>query len=506
MGLAIAVLMVVVCVSDKSGLPWGQLVLFILVAMVCELTPIDLGRDYCQVNLLLPLVMMTVLLHGALAVAILSVSAVFGANLLSWLSAHLAHRFPHAPQPRASPWRRVRAVLFRHVLPWIGRPWMGRHSAPAGWMLMNLSYNAAHLVLNAVSSAYVYVLLGGTPLASAEVARLSALGWLHTTAAGALALIILFAGDAMFYTIASGLYESLPTYNRTLQGFLLRCNIRLRQTFASTIRGDIFLGVLAAILVYLYVQIGTVAILVLFAPLYMVRDAVGQTLQQVDAYRETVTTLGAYMQRYHPYTRGHLKRVADLSERLAKELRLSAESVMLMPDAGMLHDIGKVAVSEEILDKVGKLTDEEWAVIKQHPLKGSEIVRHLPYLEKIVEWVKYHHKWADGSGYPDDGVGDGHIPIEAAIIAVVDAFDAMTDDRELSVEWVCDSCSYRPDDGQRPEKCPRCGTSKRRVYREPLSLDDAIDQLRRGAGSQFSPDVVRAFLRMIERDGVHIGD
>jgi putative nucleotidyltransferase with HDIG domain len=193
-----------------------------------------------------------------------------------------------------------------------------------------------------------------------------------------------------------------------------------------------------------------------------------------------------------------------MSERLARELRLPVESVMMMPDAGMLHDIGKVGVSEEILDKIGKLTDEEWATIKQHPEKGAEIVSHLPFLDKIVDWVKYHHKWADGSGYPDDGKKNGDIPVEASIIAVVDAFDAMTDDRDLSVDWKCDACGYQPDDGVRPHACPQCGMRKNRVYREPLSMDEAIDQLRRGAGTQFSPPVVKAFLRMVDRDGVHM--
>ena len=80
----------------------------------------------------------------------------------------------------------------------------------------------------------------------------------------------------------------------------------------------------------------------------------------------------------------------------------------------------------------------------------------------------------------------------------------MTDDREMSLEWQCDSCGYKPDNGHGPSICPECGAEKRRTYREPKSLDQAIDELRRGAGSQFHPEVVKAFLTMVARDGIRL--
>jgi putative nucleotidyltransferase with HDIG domain len=210
------------------------------------------------------------------------------------------------------------------------------------------------------------------------------------------------------------------------------------------------------------------------------------------------------MQHYHPYTRGHLKRVADMSERLARELRLPVESIRHMNAAAFLHDIGKIGVSEEILDKPAQLTDDEWAKIKEHPVKGAEIISHLEFLEGIVDWIKYHHKWHNGAGYPATNGDGSEIPIEAAIIATADAFDAMTDDRELTIEWKCDCCGFHPDDGDRPVECPQCGAEKRRRYREPRNQDDAIDELRRGAGTQFHPRVVKAFLSMVERDGIRL--
>lgn len=155
------------------------------------------------------------------------------------------------------------------------------------------------------------------------------------------------------------------------------------------------------------------------------------------------------------------------------------------------------------MDKTEKLLPEEWDKIRAHPVAGAEIISHLDFLENIVDWIKYHHKWHDGKGYPDTNETDT-VPIEAEIIAVADSFDAMTDDRDLASEWVCDSCGHRPTDGSRPKACPICGATKTRVFRVPKTLEEAIDELRRGAGSQFHPNVVKAFLAMVARDGVHL--
>jgi putative nucleotidyltransferase with HDIG domain len=290
-------------------------------------------------------------------------------------------------------------------------------------------------------------------------------------------------------------------------GFVLRAKLALVEDVLPVWRGELFLVVVALLTAFLYSRIGVLGLLLAIMPVIALRDFFSQWVKTKQAYLDTITTLATYMQHYHPYTRGHLKRVAEMSERLARELRLSAESIRHMNTAGFLHDIGKIAVSEEILDKTEKLTDDEWATIKEHPVKGAEIISHLEFLEGIVDWIKYHHKWYNGAGYPGNGNGNGNghaAPIEAAIIAAADAFDAMTDDRELTLEWRCDSCDYSPGDDYRPQKCPKCGAEKRRTYREPKSLDQAIDELRRGAGSQFDPRVVKAFLTMVEREGIHL--
>ena len=291
---------------------------------------------------------------------------------------------------------------------------------------------------------------------------------------------------------------------RGLYGLLLRAKLAIIEISIPVWRGEAFLVVVALLLAYLYAHVGVMGFVLTAMPVLALRDFFDQWMKEKGAYLETITTLATYMQYYHPYTRGHLKRVADMSERLARELRLPAESVMHMRNAGFLHDIGKVGVSEQILDKVEKLTDEEWNTIKQHPVKGAEIISHIEFLDQIVDWIKYHHKWHNGGGYPSGNGSPEVVPIEAAIISVADAFDAMTDDRELALEWQCDSCGYNPGDGSRPEVCPKCGVEKRRTYRKPKNLDDAINELRRGAGTQFHPGVVQAFLSMVARDGIHL--
>jgi diguanylate cyclase (GGDEF)-like protein/putative nucleotidyltransferase with HDIG domain len=162
------------------------------------------------------------------------------------------------------------------------------------------------------------------------------------------------------------------------------------------------------------------------------------------------------------YTGSHSERVADLAARIAERLGLAAEDVELTRLAGSLHDLGKLAIPEEILRKPGKLTDAERLVLERHPQIGFRMLESLG-VDPVADWVLRHHERWDGAGYPDGLAGDD-IPLGARIIFVADAFDAMTSDR---------------------------------IYREPLSSRDAVSELERCSGSQFDPDVVHAFLAEI---------
>lgn len=307
--------------------------------------------------------------------------------------------------------------------------------------------------------------------------------------------------DVVQNAAAFVLYEKHPAAGG-LWGRIKQVIAAILETELPLIPPQILLVFVSLMLAYLYVPLGAWAFVLTSLPLIALRDYYYQKIAEQSAYLDTITTLATCMQHYHPYTRGHLKRVANLAEKLARKLRLSNESINYISMAGLLHDIGKIGVSEEILNKTSTLEPDEWELIKEHPDKGAEIISHLNFVEDIADWIRYHHKWHDGRGYPESN-GDLEIPIEASIIAVADCFDAMTDDRELSLEWVCDSCGYTPMNGYRPTQCPMCGANKRRTYRVPRTLQGAIDELRRGSGTQFHPAVVGAFLDMIEREEVH---
>jgi hypothetical protein len=177
--------------------------------------------------------------------------------------------------------------------------------------------------------------------------------------------------------------------------------------------------------------------------------------------QQTLQALALMLQRAHPYTHAHIERVARFAERTALHLGLATDRAKMVHEAARLHDVGKIAVDEQILDKPGKLTPDEYAHVKLHAPFGAAILEEIEELRSI----SFHHERPDGSGYPKGLSGD-QIPIEAKIIAVADAFDAMTG-------------GY---DG-----------GEKRPYRDPISPELALVEMERCAGTQFDTDVVNAF-------------
>lgn len=229
---------------------------------------------------------------------------------------------------------------------------------------------------------------------------------------------------------------------------------------------------LVAILVGLLVRIECAHFAVLtILPLAAVRFAIKTQARMYEQYFETISALSIMLQRVHPYTLGHLRRVAAIAEDVALRLGLSGKRARLVHEAAILHDIGKIAINERVLDKPGRLTPEEFDHVRQHAAFGARILAPVEALRPIVPWIKHHHERPDGTGYPDRLL-DGEIPIESKIIAVVDAYDAMTGG-----------------DGQDP-----------RTYREPLSAGEALDELERCAGSQFDAKVVAAFKQVVLKE------
>ncbi len=128
------------------------------------------------------------------------------------------------------------------------------------------------------------------------------------------------------------------------------------------------------------------------------------------------------------YTRGHSERVAALARRLALEAGVPAREAEVISQSGLLHDLGKIGVPERILRKPGPLTEEEWSVMRRHPLTGAQIVAPLDFFSDGALIVRHHHERQDGSGYPDGLCGET-IPLGARVVAVADVYDALTSDR-----------------------------------------------------------------------------
>lgn len=129
-----------------------------------------------------------------------------------------------------------------------------------------------------------------------------------------------------------------------------------------------------------------------------------------------------------PYTHGHCERLADYSVRLAERVGLSDEQITALRRAGIVHDIGKVAVPDAILLKPGRLTEQEWEIIRQHPIVGERICAPLKSFRLVLPVIRHHHEKYDGTGYPDGLRGEA-IPVEARVLQIVDVFDALTTER-----------------------------------------------------------------------------
>lgn len=177
---------------------------------------------------------------------------------------------------------------------------------------------------------------------------------------------------------------------------------------------------------------------------------------------QTVLALAKLMESRDAYVAGHSRKVTEVAVRLARKLNCSYSEVQSIRWAALLHDIGKVGISDEILNKEGRLNEEEWAIIRRHPKTGADIVRMGSSLDYVASLIQAHHERYDGSGYPY-GLARESIPFGARILAVADAYSAMTDDRP---------------------------------YRPACTLEQAAAELQRCSGKQFDPKVVEAFIAL----------
>ena len=179
-----------------------------------------------------------------------------------------------------------------------------------------------------------------------------------------------------------------------------------------------------------------------------------------DAYKSTILALADTVDTRDPYTRGHSRRVTEYSVAIAKSISMPVEEMEAIEYAAIFHDIGKMVIDSRILTKQGELTAEEWDIVREHPVIGANILKDVPFLDKVVTLVLCHHERYDGEGYPA-GLKGEEIPFGARLLAVANAFDAMTTSR---------------------------------AYRAALNAEQGIRELKDQSGAQFCPDAVEAFI------------
>ncbi|MFZ3372397.1 MAG: HD-GYP domain-containing protein, partial [Desulfitobacteriaceae bacterium] len=224
----------------------------------------------------------------------------------------------------------------------------------------------------------------------------------------------------------------------------------------------IALAPMGLLMALIYKNFGILGLILLFVPLLLSRHSFQLYMDLRENYLNTVEALVQALEAKDTYTSGHSSRVGKLVVSMAAELKMSEEKIEFLKYASVLHDVGKIGVSENILNKNEKLLDTEWESIRMHPVIGQKIIKNIKFMFDIGEVARHHHERYDGKGYPD-GLKGERIPLDSRIIAVADTYDAMTSNRS---------------------------------YRKGRTHQEAVEELRRVAGTQLDPKLVDVFCKM----------
>jgi len=299
-------------------------------------------------------------------------------------------------------------------------------------------------------------------------------------------LVCLFA-ISIVYFLTTGLQALDKSLDHRSQ-----VNCLWRERFSWLLPYYIGMGIIAYVLLYSYSSIGASGILIFLVPLLLLRLSQKQYVDNTRAYvkelkskileleesAEDITklnegllnTLAEVVDLRDPYVLGRSKQVANYSLKIAERLGLSGKRLDLMHMASLLHDIGKLGISETILLKPGKLTKEEYDIVKTHVTLGADILEASHALDDLIPIIRHHHERYDGLGYPDGLKGD-QIQLEARILSVADAVVAMASDRP---------------------------------YRRGLDNQEIIDEIEKFSGTQFDPLVVKIFVEILKDEEVEI--
>ncbi|HHX73280.1 MAG TPA: HD-GYP domain-containing protein [Firmicutes bacterium] len=214
-------------------------------------------------------------------------------------------------------------------------------------------------------------------------------------------------------------------------------------------------------------SMGIAGVTLLIIPLIVARHTFLMYMDMRNQYISTIKALTKTIDAKDHYTHGHSERVAKYTVWIGQEMHLQEDLLEDLEYLALMHDIGKIGIPEQILNKPSRLSDEEFQLVRDHAAVGAEILSNIRYIGEHADIVRHHHERVDGRGYPDGLTGD-EIPLGAKIIGVADAYDAMTSER---------------------------------IYRRPMSKEEAVQELLRCSNTQFDAMVVEAFIRALRRKG-----
>ncbi len=257
--------------------------------------------------------------------------------------------------------------------------------------------------------------------------------------------------------------------------FMTALSLASKKSFISVWTTNIRWGVpnylatlpLGLLIAGVYLNVGIIGVLLLIIPLMVARHTFIMYMDMRNQYTSTIKALTKAIDAKDHYTHGHSERVAKYAVLIGQEMHLPEDFLEKLEYLALMHDIGKIGIPEQILNKPSRLSDDEFNMVREHAAVGAEIIENIKYIGEHADIVRHHHERVDGKGYPDGLTGE-KISLGAKIVCVADAFDAMTTER---------------------------------VYRRPMTKEEAARELVRCANTQFCEEVVNAFIRVLRRRG-----
>ncbi|MBR4241599.1 MAG: HD-GYP domain-containing protein [Eubacterium sp.] len=298
---------------------------------------------------------------------------------------------------------------------------------------------------------------------------------LNTFAVDGESFITMKSGDYLIYTPSSQMNAmEIPIEPRegTTPGFIMyvpmeekveKATLEIDYTFHRLITASVLFWVAAGCLL-----IWLIALIIFVITSIQIRKYSERHKRDNIIINESIETFTGFIDAKDPYTNGHSKRVAIYTKQIAKEMGYEGEELDRIYYVALLHDCGKIGVPDSILGKPGKLSDEEFEIIKSHTVRGGEILSSFKSLENVGEGALYHHERYDGKGYPEGKSGED-IPLIARMICVADSYDAMNTNR---------------------------------VYRDKLSKEKIISEIETNKGKQFDPEIADIMLKLIKEDRI----